>query len=67
MGIRRYLGSINRTRKLILAFMFYFIAGDGVFSSTNDDGDISLVDLRTNTSKILVKRADVKDVSPDAF
>jgi len=43
---------------------FYFIAGDGVFSSTNDEGDISLIDLRTNTSKILVKRADVTDVSP---
>ena len=67
MGIRRYLGSINRSGKLILAFMFYFIAGDGVFTSTNDDGDKSLVDLRTNTSRILVKRANVKDVSPHAY
>ena len=66
MGIRRYMGSINRSRKLILAFILYFIAGDGVFSLTNDEGDISLVDLRTNTSRILVKRADVKDVSPHA-
>ena len=62
MGIRRYLGSVERRRKLILAF--YFIAGDGVFSSIDDEGNISLVDLRTNSSKILVKRADVKDVSP---
>ena len=62
MGIRRYLGSIERRRELILAF--YFIAGDGVFSSIDDEGNISLVDLRTNSSKVLVKRADVKDVSP---
>jgi len=46
-----------------LIWLFYFIAGDGVFSSTDHDGNISLVDLRTNTSKILVERADVKDVS----
>lgn len=45
------------------SWLFYFIAGDGVFSSTDDEGNISLVDLRTNTSKILVERADVKDVS----
>ena len=44
--------------------IFYFIAGDGVFSSIDDEGNISLVDLRTNTSKVLVKRADVKNVSP---
>ena len=49
-----------------MAFLFSFIAGDGVFSSTNNGGDISLVDLRTNASKILVKRADVKDVSSHA-
>jgi hypothetical protein len=42
-----------------------FIAGDGVFSSIDDQGNISLVNLRTNTSEILVKRADVKDVSYD--
>ena len=41
----------------------YFTAGDGVFSSTDDEGNISLIDLRTNTSEILVKRANVKDVS----
>lgn len=36
-------------------------AGDGVFSVEND-GDISLVDLKTNTTTVLVKRSAVKDV-----
>jgi dipeptidyl aminopeptidase len=45
------------------SWLFYFIAGDGVFSSIDGEGNISLVDLRTNSSKILVERAEVKDVS----
>jgi len=37
-------------------------AGDGVFSIDNS-GEILLVDLKTNTTTSLVKRASVKDVS----
>jgi hypothetical protein len=37
-------------------------AGDGVFSVDNS-GEILLVDLKTNTTTSLVKRASVKDVS----
>ncbi|KAG9042892.1 hypothetical protein FS837_010276 [Tulasnella sp. UAMH 9824] len=35
-------------------------AGDGIFS-TRENGDIVLRDLRTNTSRVLVERADVRD------
>ncbi|KAG8898892.1 hypothetical protein FRC01_010730, partial [Tulasnella sp. 417] len=35
-------------------------AGDGIFS-TRENGDIVLRDLRTNTSRVLVERANVRD------
>lgn len=37
-------------------------AGDGVFS-TNDNGMIKLVDLKTNATTDLLKYSDVRDVS----
>lgn len=36
------------------------VAGDGIFS-TRENGDIVLRDLRTNTSRVLVERKNVKD------
>ena len=41
----------------------YFTTGDGVFSSTDDKGNVSLINLQTNTSEILIKHANMKDVS----
>lgn len=38
-----------------------FIAGDGVYS-VSEDGIIKLVDLKSNTTRNLVQQADVKDV-----
>ena len=40
------------------------VAGDGVFS-LNQNGYISLVDLKTNTTSNLVATADIKDVRAD--
>ena len=37
------------------------IAGDGIFS-IEEDGYIKLVDLKTNTTKPLVKKDNVRDV-----
>jgi dipeptidyl aminopeptidase B len=39
-------------------------AGDGVFS-LNQNGNISLVDLKTNTTTTLVATADITDVCPN--
>lgn len=41
-------------------------AGDGVFA-TDQGGDITLVDLKTNTTKKLVTKNDVTDVSEPAL
>jgi len=38
-----------------------FSAGDGVFA-TMGDGTIELVDLKSNSTTVLVKLADIKDV-----
>ena len=40
------------------------LAGDGVFA-TSQGGNISLVDLKSNTTTTLVKLTDVRNVSSD--
>ena len=42
--------------------MHHTTAGDGVFSRL-DGNEISLVDLKSNTTRILISTYDVKDVS----
>lgn len=41
------------------------LAGDGVYA-TSQSGNISLVDLKSNTTTTLVRMRDVRDVSPFA-
>jgi len=43
-----------------------FSAGDGVFA-TMGDGTIELVDLKSNSTTVLVKLTDIKDVSITHF
>ncbi|KAG8917493.1 hypothetical protein FRC00_013547, partial [Tulasnella sp. 408] len=52
--IRRRLRNVN------ILPSWPLLAGDGIFS-TRENGDIVLRDLRTNTSRVLVERADVRD------
>ena len=42
------------------------LAGDGVFA-TMGDGTIELVDLKSNSTTVLVKLADIKDASITRF
>ena len=44
----------------------FVVAGDGVFA-TMGDGTIELVDLKSNSTTVLVKLKDIKDVSVTDF
>ena len=46
---------------MLYSLSYRYVAGDGVFSTINL-GVVQLVDLKTNTTKDLVKLSDVKDV-----
>jgi len=47
--------------------IFRFSAGDGVYA-VKGDGAIKLVDLKSNTTTVLVKLSDIKDASiPTSF
>ena len=55
------LSSIS-IRVYIESNVFCFPAGDGVFA-TMEDGTIELVDLKSNSTTVLVKLTDIKDAS----